>query len=315
MPSPTVMGPGTPYLTPDLLIREPIGVSWSSLVPRTGSSPQDLNAVLVDICQKASGLIDGYCNQPLRATLNTESLTGPGGARVGVDTHTKVTTCVLRRGPVLQVTSVQVSPARSFPRAWTTVTPGQYEPAIPVIGMFGTSSPADSGEGGQAILIAPNWVSWREGRNGYRIQVSYTNGWPHTSLTAQAASGATTLAVDDCTGWAPVAVGQPGAVGVVYDGGLQEAVTVTAASVVSGPGTLTLSAPLGYPHNAGVMVTTMPAQIRWATALFAGSQALTRGATSTTIHSTGGGSSAGSKAPEELASEAELMLNPFQRKW
>lgn len=311
---PSVLGPGTPYITQDALQREPLGVGWDSLTPRN-ASPADLANVLTDICQQATALVDGYCDQPLRATLNTEELTGPGSNRVGVDPHTGVTTCVMRRGPVLQVTNVQVSDARSFPRSWTPVTSGQYQPAIPIIGMYGSSSPADSGEGGQAILIAPNWVTWDRRRRGYAIQVSYTNGWPHTSLTAQATASANTLTVDDCTGWAPVAAGQPGAVGVIYDAGFQEAVTVLSASAVSGPGTLTLSAPLGYNHNAGVMVTTMAPQIRWATALLAASQALTRGATTTTIHATGGGQAAASKAPEELAAEAELMLVPFQRRW
>lgn len=311
---PSVLGPGTPYITQDALQREPLGVGWDSLTPRN-ASPADLANVLTDICQQATALVDGYCNQPLRATLNVEELTGPGGNRVGVDPHTGVTTCVMRRGPVLQVTGVQASSARVFPRSWTSVPAGNYEPAIPVIGMYGSSSPADSGEGGQGILIAPGWVSWDRGRNGYRVQVSYTNGWPHTSLTAQATAGANALTVDDCTGWAPVAVGQPGAVGVIYNAGFQEAVTVLSASAVSGPGTLTLSAPLGYTHNPGVMVTTMAPQIRWATALLAASQALTRGATTTTIHATGGGQAAASKAPEELAAEAELMLVPFQRRW
>lgn len=311
MTMPTVMGPGTPYITPDQLTREPLGVAWSSLVPR-GSSPQDLNVVLIDICQQASGDADGYCNQPLRATLNTETLRGPD-FRVTVDNHTGEARCLMSRSPILQVTAVQIAASSTYPRTWTAVPAGMFEPEIPVIGMYGTSSPSDSGEGGQGVLIAPGYVNRRLGRNGFRVQVSYINGWPHTSLTVKAAAGANTLTVDDCTGWAPVAAGSFGAVGIVFDGGLQEAVTVTAASVASGPGTLTLSANLAYAHNAGVMVSTMPAQIRWACALLAASQALTRGATTTTIHTTGGGAAAGSPAPEALTSEAELKLHPFRR--
>jgi hypothetical protein len=311
--SPSVVGPGTPYITQDALQREPLGIAWGSLIPRSGS-PLDLANVLTDLCEQATALVDGHCNQPLRATLNTEELTGPGGNRVGVDPNTRVATCVMRRGPVLQVTGVQVCPARAFPRAWTPVPAGNFAPASPVIGMYGTSSPADSGEGGQAVVIAPGWVTWTEGRHGTQIQVSYVNGWPHTSLTANAAAGASSVAVDDCTGWAPAATGEPGAVGVLYDAGAQEAVTVTGASAVSGPGTLTLSAPLGYSHNAGVLLTTMPGQIRWATALFAAAQALTRGATTTTIQTTTG-QAAGSKGMRELAVDARSALTPFRRVW
>lgn len=314
MTTPAILSPGTPYLTPDLLVREPVGVAWSSLVPRNASSSQDLNVILADICQQATGLADGYCNQVLRATSNTELLTGPN-FRVTVSNSTGVARCLMSRAPILQITSVQVAPASAFPRQWTTVPSGLYEPEVAVLGVYGSSSPADSADGGQAIYIAPGYVGWGLGRDGYRIQITYVNGWPHTSLTAKASAGTNTLTVDDCTGWAPVTQGGQGAVGIIFDGGLQEAVTVTSASASSGPGTLTLAANLGYNHNAGVMLSTMPPQIRWACALLAASQALTRGATTTTIHSTGGGSSAGSKAPEDLAAEAELILAPFRRIW
>lgn len=314
MTTPAILGPGTPYITPDLLVREPLGISWSSLVPRNAASSQDLNVILADICQQATGLADGYCNQVLRATLNTEALTGPN-FRVTVSNSTGVTRCLMSRAPILQITSVQVSPEATFPRQWTTVPAGSYEPEVAILGVYGSSSPADSADGGQAITIAPGYVGWGNGRNGYRIQVSYLNGWPHTSLTAKATAGTNVISVDDCTGWAPVTQGGQGAVGVLFDGGLQEAVTVTAASATAGPGTLTLASALGYTHNPQVMLSTMPPQIRWASALFCAAQALTRGATTTTIHSTGGGASAGSKAPEDLASEAELILSPFRRIW
>lgn len=310
MTTPTVVGPGTPYITPDMLQREPIGISWSSLVPRNASSSQDLNAILIDVCQQATGMADGYCNQVLRATQNVETLQGPD-YRVTVQNHTGEARCTLSRGPVIQINSVQVAQSSLFPRVWTTVPPGLYEPENPVIGLYGTSSPSDAGEGSQTIMIAPGYLSRR--RNSFRIMVNYINGWPHTSLTAQAVAGTNTLTVDDCTGWAPVTVGGQGATGIIFDGGLQEAVTVTAASATVGPGTLTLSSSITFTHNSGVMFSTMPAQVRWATALFAGSMALTRGATTTTIHSTAGGTAATSPGPEALASEAELALHPFRR--
>lgn len=313
---PAILGPGTPYITPDALRRQPLGISFDTLAPRNASSSQDLNAILADLCQQATAMVDGTCNQPLRATLNTEEFTGPGSNRFGVDWNTGVATLTMRRGPVLQVTSVAKCLQITFPRVWTPVAPSLASPALPIVGMYGTSSPADSGEGGQNVLLAPGVVDWLRGRNGWRVQVGYSNGWPHTSLTAQAPAGSLTLTVDDVTGWAPITPGGPGAVGTLFDAGaLQEAVTVTAASATSGPGTLTLASPTGFPHNAGVMCSTLPWQVHWATALFVGAQALTRGATTTTIHATGGGSAQGSNAPSELASEAELLLAPFKRIW
>lgn len=314
MTMPMVLGTATPYITPDQLQREPIGIAWSSLVPPRSmqSSSNDLNIVLQDICQQATALVDNYCNQVLRATLNTEEIRGPD-LRVTVDSATGEALCIMSRKPVLQVTGVKVSPSAVYPRQWTSIPAGYFEPYPPVIGVYGSSSPADAGEGGSFVLIAPGFVTWANGRNGFRVNISYINGWPHTSLTAQSAAGATTITVDDCTGWAPVAAGQPGAVGILYDGALQESIAVTTASQQSGPGTLTLQNALKYKHNAGVMVTTLPNQVIWATALFAGAQALTRGATTTTIHAIGGGSAQGSNAPTELSAEAELALVPFKR--
>ena len=96
--------------------------------------------------------------------------------------------------------------------------------------------------------------------------------------------------MNDTTGWAIENYYGTftGATGRVVDGGQQEAVHVTAASVTAGPGTLTLSSALAYPHQAGTVVTTLPAAVDQACIYFAAAEALTRGATSTTIHAVGG---------------------------
>ena len=62
------------------------------------------------------------------------------------------------------------------------------------------------------------------------------------------------------------------------------------------------------------MVTTLPQSVVWATILFATAQALTRGATCTTVHQIPGtrGGGAG-KGPMELISEGELLLHPLKR--
>ena len=98
--------------------------------------------------------------------------------------------------------------------------------------------------------------------------------------------------MNDCTGWAITNYygTYTGATGRIVDSGQQEAVHVTAASVTAGPGTLTLSSALNYPHQAGTLVTTMPAAVEQACIYFCTAEALTRGATSTTIHAVGGGS-------------------------
>lgn len=304
------VGPGTPYITPSMLTNMPLGISWATIPSRNATNQQQLDAQF-NICQTASAMVDGYCGGTLRATINSEQVRGPH-QRVAIDNGSGEARIILSRWPVTQVLSVQVSPAAVYPRQFTTLAAGLFEPERPLIGVYGSSSPSDSGEGGQAILVAPGYVNWRLGRNGYRIIVSYINGWPHTALTADAAIGATTITVDDCTAWAPQSSTTPGAVGIIFEGSVQEAITCTAASATSGPGTLTLALPLGNGHAAGSLLSALPGNIRWATALFAASQALTRGATATTVQGVAA-SAVASKGPTELAAEAELILQPFRR--
>jgi hypothetical protein len=306
----SVIGPGTPYLTPAMLTQMPLGISWVTIPSRNATVAQQTAAQL-DLCQTATGMVDGYCNTVLRCTSNLETLRGPN-YYVTVDNSTGEVRCIMSRPPVTAVTSVQVSASRSFPRVWYTLPATMYEPERPLMGVYGSSSPSDSGEGGQGVLISPGYVDWRNGRNGYRIQVTYLNGWPHAGVTASAVAGATTLAVDDCTGWAPQVAGGVGATGIIFDGAVQEAVTCASSSASTGPGTLTLTTPLGFGHPPGTLVSALPGNVRWATALFAAAQALTRGATATTVQSISPGASA-SKGPEGLAAEAELLLQPFRR--
>jgi hypothetical protein len=81
----------------------------------------------------------------------------------------------------------------------------------------------------------------------------------------------------------------------------------------TGPGTLTLSAPLTYAHNAGVVVSALPANVLWATVLAAAEQALTSGITSITIQNIPGSETDGGKGTGELAAMYEVLLDDFRR--
>lgn len=305
----------TPYVTADQLLNGmwPTGISWASIPPgRTVTDAQRLAAV-TSICAEGTAECDGYCNLPLRCTSTNEVFHGPGDsdARVTVQNGSGLGRIVLQRLPVLMITQVQVAPNAVFPRQWTTVPSGYYEPEYPALGLYNSIAPSAGGQGGQAILIAPPYINWRLNRNGYVIQVQYTHGWPHCSLTADATGNPSQISVDDCTGWGITTQAGTGAAGVIYDGGNQEPVNCTASSVTAGPGTLTLASPLVNDHPAGVMVSSFPQDIIWAAALFASAAALTRGATSTTIQEAPGRGSGASTAA--LAGEAELKLRPYRR--
>ena len=285
-------------------------------------------AEIWNMCGRATGRVEGYINQVLRATTDVELLHGPdyrvtvgpasGGSILTPYWGTSVpqnARLILSRWPVLQVTAVKVCPNNVWPRSWTTVTSGFYEPEVPPIGLYGSVAPGASAEGGQAILVGGGFIDWMYGRNGYAIEVTYTNGYPHCSLTAACAAGDTTIAVNDCTGWAIENYygTYTGATGRVVDSGQQEAVHVTAASATAGPGTLTLSSPLGYPHQAGTLVTTLPAAVEQACIYFCTAEALTRGATSTTIHAVGGAAQSSDSGARALIEEGELLVHAFRR--
>ena len=285
----------TPYVTPAIVTQAPTGIDWSSIPPggvRSGVTAQQSKAELANICQRATALVDGVCRQPLRATIDTLPLYGPG-VRVGVPRGcgNQPVTLIMTRWPVLEVVSVQYAP-NCLPYVWSTVPSGLAVPAKPVVGLYGSSAPPATGEGGQAVKLAAGYVDWRYGPEGFAVLTQYVNGWPHSGLTAPAVQGATALQVDDCTGWvitAPFPGAATGAPCTVYDAGGQEVSQVTTASATSGPGTLTLASPLAYEHAAGVMVSTLPQTVVWAAILFCCEQALERGATAMTLPDVPGG--------------------------
>jgi hypothetical protein len=316
----------TPYISPATLTSAPTGIDFST-IPDVDSSPAQINAEAWNICMRATSMADQYCNQILRATIDTEILHGPdyrltvgpqagGGSRSaywGVSGSNA--RAIMSRWPILAVNSVKVSSNAVWPRSWTTLPAGFAEPELPPYGIYNSSAPLDDAYGGQAILIAPGYVDWCLGRNGYIVEVTYINGWPHTSLTANAAAGTNSISVSDTTGWATAnyAATVTGATGTFKDGGQTESVTVTAASVTSGPGTLTLSSNLVYPHEIGTVLSTLPAAVEQACILFGAGQALVRGATSTTIHSIGGHSQSTGGDVVGLNAQAEILLHPYRR--
>jgi hypothetical protein len=290
MTTPLPVGPLSPYVTPELLTQAPTGISWSSIPPggtRLGVNDKQRLAEQSNICARSTALVDKACKQPLRATIDTVELYAPG-VRAGVPRDClKPATLIMTRWPVLAVVDVRIS-RNVFPRAFTSVPAGLYAPKRPVVGLYGSVAPAAAGEGGQAVSLAAGYLNWLYGHEGYVVEVDYINGWPHTALTSQVVpvtSGAQEIEVDDCTGWAITSAvgGVVGATGTVYDAAGQEVIHVTSASATSGPGTLTLAAPLQADHAAGVMVSTLPQSAVWAAILFCCDIALQRGATSTTV--------------------------------
>ncbi len=328
MTTPMPLG-NAPYISPVTLLTAPTGIDlpdWTTIPPGDDVTPAQNSAEWWNMCMRATAKVDGYCNQVLRATADTEVLRGPdfritvgpgsgGGWASAYWTSSGFNARVLlSRWPVLQVTKVQVCPNNVWPRTFTTLPAGWAEPESPPFGIYSSVAPPGDAYGSQAILVGPGYIDWTYGRNGYVCQVSYVNGWPHCEITVNATAGTNTLTVDDTTGWAITSYqGVTGATGVIKDSGQQETVHVTSATTTSGPGVLTLSANLAYPHEMGTLLTTLPASIEQACILFATAEALTRGATSTTVHDIGGHAQSSGGDINGLNTEAELLCHPFRR--
>lgn len=314
------MALGTPYITPAALQNAPTGVSWQ-IIPEPGASEAAVTAELTNICWRANSIVDTYCAQVLRATVDTDFLTGPGSARLGTEPGTCNGRLIMRRWPVIDVLAILTSRNRSWPRSWSPVPSTDFEVSHPLLNAVSDAAAATAPDGGWSITVAPGYIPplARCGRNSTRVQVSYTNGWPHTSLTQQANAGAQILQVDDVTGWAGVS-------GFVYDGAQTETLTVSsvaattpqtlpngAGTAQAGPGTVTLASPLTYQHAAGTMVSALPQNVIWAAALAAAAQALEGGIVSISIQSMPGSEESSGRGVEDMQAEYELLLDPFRR--
>lgn len=313
----------TPYITPEMLTNAPTGVSWS-IIPMPKATTSQQFAEQLNICHRATTMIDGFVNQTLRATIDTEQRSGPGDYRINIQQSTGNVRWILSRFPVTQILAVQVSGNAQFPRQWTQVNNGFWDVENPSLGIYGSTIPGGSaGSGGQSIIIAPGFASWWMGRNGYRFSCTYVNGWPHAGITANVTAGSSTITVDDVTGFT-------GATAYIYDGVSSETVhinSVTAntplvlpnggGTASAGPGTLTLSAPLTYAHNgstpATVVISALPSDVLWATILAATAQALEAGITSVSIQNITGSQTVGGHGVSDIHMQWETIMEPFRR--
>ncbi|WP_157536211.1 hypothetical protein [Kitasatospora mediocidica] len=296
-----------------MLTAAPAGLSWSVVPTLTAGAPAQL-AQLAQVCWQATSAVDRYCRQPLRAVINTETSAGPGLPRITSDRNTRRGTIVTRRWPVTSVAAIQVSPSIAFPEQWTLVPPGQWRIRHPVI-LSAAPTPETGPSGGNAIDVAPGYITWDRGKGGWDVMTSYQSGHPHAGLAASATSGAQTLTVDDVTGWADT-------VGFLYDGVSTELVEVNAAAattpvqlpgiggtVQAGPGQLTLSQPLAFSHGAGAVLSALPPDVIRATALQASVMAL-ENIDAIATQSLSGQMAGGTTI---LAEEVELILDDYRR--
>jgi hypothetical protein len=330
-------GAGTPYITPQLLLSAPTGIAWRSIPGGANNTPSPAQnyAELMNICWRATSMVESYCGQQCRAIVHTEQMlapdywcTLPQGSNFPARVYT-------RRWPVLKVIGGQVSTSTSFPPVWTQVPATSFDIDYFVHGETTTVSQApDVGLSANPILIAPGVVNWTNGRRGQRINVSYEAGWPMCGITQTANAGATSISVDDVTGFD--VPGDPTFLfAQIYDDDQSELVQISSATattpvttsagftVNAGPGTLTLKTgtSLQFTHNRmnqnspnnPTLITTMPEAVIWASVMFACSVAVTRGATASSIQALPGTvGRGGATVGNWYVQRAQELLGPYR---
>src|SRR5215469_10704565 len=292
----------------------PTGMPWDD-IPVPNASLQAQLAEQTNVAWRVTGEVDAWCNQPLRATLDIEEEIGPD---YRITVKNGLASMWMSRWPVISIQGGQVAYAAALPPAWSPIPATAMRTRTNIASPYGTSVPGADAAGPAQIDIGNGYVNWFQGREAYRVQIAYLNGWPHTSLTAQCIAGATTLNVDDVTGMA-------GATCFVYDGAATETVQVQSATatnpvtifdnitVQTGPGTLTLPTGTSFSHNTSIVVSAMPQVIFWATILLAAAEVMTEGATSYTVSSVRGSSATSEHEQEGLRRMARTLLKPYRR--
>lgn len=249
----------TSYVTPQMLLSSNFGISWKTF-PQPGAAEPENTAALLDICATITAEMDTLANHTLRATLDTEQEFGPDFSITMLPNGW--TRFRLSNWPILQLVSGQVSPAGTNPASFTAIPATALLTEHAGLPLTGTIVPSAAGPGPTAALIAPGYVSWNLGRKGYLVQIQDINGFPVAGMDQAALVGATSIHVDDITGWWN---GTAGARGTIFDPPYREQVVVSGttpdvAGSLTGPGSLTLVTPLQFPHNPTVGSTVTPDQ-------------------------------------------------------
>jgi hypothetical protein len=295
-----IPGGKTPYVTPEVLKAAPTGLSWGT-IPNSKSTPLQNKAELFNICSRATAKVDNFCNTSLRGQYYTEVFRGPGNVQFSILPN-GVAKFIPSNPPAQQVQSASFRSSSAFPATWSTIASNLLE-----VEQFGSG-------GYPSILLAPGYSGWGNGRYGYAVKIQYLAGWSHTSTIAAATAGATTIRVNDITGW--MFFGS----GTLRDPTGTEGITVTSvtpdvAAAISGSGTLTLATALTYAHNPGTLLSTFTEDIIDAAINYSCADALRRGTASISIQSVhmGGGGGAGPVGIESYELAAEDVLDSYRR--
>lgn len=235
----------TPYLTIAEYKQAPTAIDYNNLVVAS-SDPDVQDAELANVIARASSWIDGFCNQVLAATVQTEQQR----ARLRPDGFLAVHPSF---DPLIALTSLSfgISPTQlvSLPDpsvGWLE----DHEFIIPYTAAnISYSSQGPLQFGMPAVPRATVFCKY-----------TYIAGYANTTIATSASAGATSITVKSGAGIVA------GLSLTIYDGKETEIVTV-ASTYVFGSTTVPLTAPLAYAHAAGDAISALPPAVKQAAIL------------------------------------------------
>lgn len=223
----------TSYITGQDFLNEPTGVDVSQLIPQ-GSNLSE-QAALARLVANASSEADRICQKVLAATLDVVT----GQYRIQRDGTIRVP---VPYSPLISVNAVSVGTVAGNMTALTDLSGVWLQRNVAWIPVPGSLLLGSFTSGFSGASARPGWVF---------AQVSYVNGWAHSTLSASTLAGASSIAPVNVLGFVP------GLPFTVYDGQSTEGAQV-ASSYVVGSATVPLAAPLTFAHGKGVTVSALP---------------------------------------------------------
>jgi hypothetical protein len=223
----------TPYISAEEFLTGATGVDVSQLVPASSQMTQE--QALLDIIARASSKADEICRKPLAATIDIQAdeyrIWRDGTLRIPVDYK-----------PIVAVTAVSLGYSSSSLAAMTDLSGLYIKRKVVRVPARGTVGAAASFSRNPTAFATPGHMF---------AQVTYVNGWAHSTLAAGAAAAASSIQPLSAVGFVP------GLPFTIKDGPSTENATVD-ASYVYGAATVPLTAPLQYAHSAGATVSALP---------------------------------------------------------
>jgi hypothetical protein len=241
----TTQAYSTPYLTVGEYKQAPTSIDYDNLVT-SSSDPDVQDAELANVIARASSWIDGFCNQVLAATVETEQQR----VRLRPDGFLAIHP---NFDPLIALTSLSFGITPSQMVSFPDVSVGWLEDHSIIIpytaANISYSSQGPLQFGMPAIPRAPVFCKY-----------TYIAGYANTTISVLANAGSTSLTVKSGAGIIA------GSSLTIYDGKETEVVTV-ASNYVFGSTTVPLVNATSYTHAAGDAISALPPAVKQAAIL------------------------------------------------